>query len=394
MTHDTPKRLYFCPGEVHPISYAVHLARLAAFDPNCFECPLRCQTGHLSAATIDRFRQFETRRPRKSLISEFGVRGVYRNELTRSGVSEYSAAFVDWLAGLQTPTTAGLKLVIGYQEHAAAPDLSVGVVAALRRCGVQIADLGLTTPPAVSFAIAQREADGGILVTGSGCDPSEIGLDFLLGSGRPLADVDALMHIERRRNLFPVRRYGAAGGYLTLFHRGVYEASLAPWFHALRPLRVVLASPLQLVRSCAERLFASLPCSLEVLTLPHRRRNLSNASDPDLFKLSQAVAGTNAHLGVLVDSDARACAFVDETATLVPVADWLTFLNHREPSPTPRAVTPEGRLWVTESHAVCDGFRTLSLMLSALSRSDEDFSSGWKRTSFCETGSNLRASDC
>ncbi|HSG72864.1 MAG TPA: hypothetical protein VLA12_20795, partial [Planctomycetaceae bacterium] len=64
--------LYFCPGEELPVSWSVHLARLAAFYPKCFECPLRHQTGHLPAQIVEQLRESERTRPRTSLLSECG----------------------------------------------------------------------------------------------------------------------------------------------------------------------------------------------------------------------------------------------------------------------------------------------------------------------------------
>src|SRR5262245_33956801 len=74
---------YICPGEIHPISRAVHLSRLAAFYPACRECPFRTDVGQLPKQAVQRLQQTERRVERKSLFTREGVRGVWLNELNR-----------------------------------------------------------------------------------------------------------------------------------------------------------------------------------------------------------------------------------------------------------------------------------------------------------------------
>lgn len=75
---------FLCPGETHPISRSVHLARLAAFYPGCRECPRRNETGQLPQQLVGRFAETEQRAPRPSWLSGEGVRAVYLNELNRA----------------------------------------------------------------------------------------------------------------------------------------------------------------------------------------------------------------------------------------------------------------------------------------------------------------------
>ncbi len=375
MTQPESTRWYFCPGEAHPVSRAVHLSRLAAHAPQCGECPLRHQAGHLPVPAT-RAVPFPPRPGQSSLLRESGFRGVYRNEFTRRDAGELTAAWIDWLAQDEARSDDAPRVVIGYQEHTAAPDLLVGVVHALRRRGAWIVDVGLTIPPALSLAVDHFQADGGILITNSGCGPESIGVDFLRSTGLPLDEADALRTIERNRADAPVGGRGGRGGYRTFLNREGYEAHVRGWFHALRPLRVCLATPSRMVLEIAESLFRDLPCELATLPLPQRRRDTTDPRDLDVVRLSERVVERGAHLGVLIDDDARGCAFLDERGDLVPIAGWLPLVA----DPTgaghnswPRVDT-RGGVTLFEERPVRDAFRTLSRLLDALSRSDAEFS--------------------
>ena len=52
MAIDTSAKEYICPGERHPISRSIHLARLAASFPPCRECPLRDDARQVRAKSV------------------------------------------------------------------------------------------------------------------------------------------------------------------------------------------------------------------------------------------------------------------------------------------------------------------------------------------------------
>lgn len=360
---------YFCPGEPHSISPAVHYARLAAFYSKCFTCPFRHQTGHLPKDVVDRLQATVKQRPRDSLITTQGIRGVYLNEINRFHAAALTNAYVSLLSqGLFQPQPAGQPtLVVGYQEHPAAPDLMIGVVNALRATGVTIVDLGLTMAPELSFAITKRQAAGGLLVTGSGGNPSWIGLDFLLSSGKPILDADRLANIETARMQSTFRLPQANGGYSTWEVLPDYEASLSSLFHALRPLRIGFASPLRRVNELAERLFEPLPCTADVLPLPHRQRDLDDPEDSDVVKLGELILTRALHMGVLIDDDGRQCAVVNDEGRLVPRDLWQPWLTEGSAIDTfPMSETS----LIFETDAMI----TLALVMSEMSRSDAQLS--------------------
>ncbi len=423
--------VYVCPGEEHAISRAVHLSRLAAFYPKCRDCPHRVETGHLPTQTVARLRHTEHRIERPSLFTLEGVRGVYLNELTRSKAARMAGALASLLwdeaplqgrmdsAGERAPAARriGPKVVLGRDERPSAPDLQLGVAAELRRMGCEVIDIGRVTRPMLWFAVDHLQSAAGIHITGAGCQPSWTGLDFVLRGARPVAAGAGLERIEQRLRTGysrPLR----TGGRERSFHIGsAYEAVLWKHFHALRPLKLVVACALPVLRDWLSRLFGRLPCELILHELAWRSRNLSTGDDPDLTSLRQKVLRVRADFGLLIDDDAQTTALLDEAGRFVPVpalfsllADSLasefpalrTVVPHRPSTQPPNAGSREhrivaadgglntlasmsqamrehqaslgwdaqGRFWFREAFPTSDAVLTLAYLLQALSRSD------------------------
>ncbi len=148
------QKLYVCPGETHPISRAVHLGRLAAFYPACRECPYRADTGQLATHQLELVESVSKRVERETLFTNDGVRGVHRNELTRSKAAEIATALAGMLweeaivsVDENSVERAGRALrpsvVVGYDERPSSPDIVTGVTSALRRMGCQVIDIAL-----------------------------------------------------------------------------------------------------------------------------------------------------------------------------------------------------------------------------------------------------------
>ena len=345
MTPKTVDKLYICPGEAHPISRSVHLARLASFYPRCRDCPLRTETGQLPTTTVKRLQSTERRVERKSLFTTEGVRGIYLNELTRARAGRMAAALASLLweespvggggdAGQRGSRRTRPAVVVGHDERPSSPDVVTGVAMSLSRMGCQVIDVGLVTKPCFWFAVDHLQASAGIHVAGAGCEPSWTGLDFVGRCGLPLSktarspgfaksrgsqiDLDRL----EGRLAEPYSRPTRQAGQKRTFQASIpYEAGLWKHFHALRPLTVCFGSPSRLVGRTLERLFEKLPCRLVPVEIPRRARNPADADDPDVRRLSAAIGRSHAHLGVLIDDDGCRCSFVDEEGALIAGED-------------------------------------------------------------------------
>jgi len=416
---------YCCPGEEQPISAAVHYARLAAFYPACRECPHRNETGQLPDRTVELLNETAQRVKRTSLLTREGIRGVYLNELSRERAARYAAAFAGCLwqddASNKSPcdgasssrfaSPAGPTVVVGFDERPHSPDIAVGVARALRTMSCSVIDIGQTTRPCLSFAVEQMQAAAGVFITGSGCGPVSTGLDLETAGAIPVSAGPLLTEIERQSEL-PQSRPSRQAGRLRAFHAALpYETILQTHFHALRPLKVVCGCSSAIVGSMLKRLFAPLPCELFFSPLPVRERDLSQSDLADFSLLADEVRLHRAHLGLLIDDDARGCAALDERGewisprdftrlfvryleTIHPEAALVVDPQFRDVAPTAvvcdpsaesvsRAMSAEsalfgageaGRFWFRESIPACDAIVTLAHLLKLLSRSDAEFS--------------------
>ncbi|HTI50583.1 MAG TPA: hypothetical protein VL475_06525, partial [Planctomycetaceae bacterium] len=294
------------------------------------------------------------------------------------------------------------------------PDLVMGVGAALRRMGCQVVDIGPVTRPAFWFAVDHLSASAGVHVTGAGCDPAWIGMDFVRQAVRPCSQGGELERIDERYRQGHGRPSRRPGSQRLLSVMPVYEAGLWKHFHALRPLRIALGCPNRILRELLGRLFRKLACRLLPVEIPVRARNLTDPRDPDLAGVARVVRDQSAHLGLLIDDDAQSCAFFDENGAR---AGWESVLRllaelEREADPTGRVVLeetgktpavwgdvlpavasglagmsralrepgvvcgggPSGRYWFAGSYPHCDAVLTLVKILQVLSRRDTPFS--------------------
>ncbi len=371
---------YLCPGETHPISHSVHVARLSSFYSKCRACAHRGRVGGHSGPAKAAGQLIEAhpvegpgagvrRAARTSLLETDGVRGIYLNELDRPRAAEWGAALASMLwdetrreggtrghgdkgMGRQgegktdspiisdaesfspTPLVPGSPcplvpqsalrsarpgptVVIGFDERPASPDIVTGVALGLRRMGCQVIDLGQTAAACFRFAVPHLDAAAGMFVTGAGCDPAWTGFDIVERRARPWSTDHKLEELEARARVGVLRPTRTAGSQRTFQALVPYEAGLWKHFHALRPLHVVCGSATKQFPRIIDRLFSRQPCRVTHVALPVRRRDLRDEQDRDVRRVGAAVVSGGQHLGLIVDDDGQRCAFVTERGRLI-----------------------------------------------------------------------------
>lgn len=416
--------VYLCPGESHPISRSVHIARLAAFYQNCRSCAHRHDTGQLRRQVLERPNCRTGREVGASRLTPDGIRGVYLNEFARPDAERYAAAFAS-LIWQQFPFIARSEFDVSHGEarHAAptvimardarasSPDLAVGAAAALQRMGCRVIDVGIVNAPCLSFAISHLGAAGGVYVTGHGLGPSATGLDFVDADAvpwSPAGSLDQLEQLARHGVSRPTRRSGS----FTTFRADVpYTAGMLKHLQSLRPMQIGIACDAPLVQSILNDLFAGLPCGLRWLDIGFHP--VSAAELPTALPAADVFREGQLHLAVQIAEDGQACTVFDERgraihpavlaaafakclvgmprATVVvdeEIADSDAFRSAAAAGRVTAArgtreaitrafneshaaigVDRHGRFWFPDQHVACDAILTLARLLRMLSDS-------------------------
>lgn len=201
---------YNCPDGTS-VSRALHLARLSAGWSVCDQCPSRTDSEGLSEIALTSLQLIRDHRSDGIVRTEFGVRGPYINRIDRRTVVRLTQVFCDCFTrsgsaeptirktsvardeprSTETPQQVAVPSVIaGFDGRSSSPDLFVGVISAIRSCGLNVIDAGRCTAASLTEATrAFPDCAGAFLVTGAGFPTSWTGLDVIDRHGDPAAVV-------------------------------------------------------------------------------------------------------------------------------------------------------------------------------------------------------------
>jgi phosphomannomutase len=397
---------YHCPGEPYAISRAVHLGRLTRFYPGCRQCAHRDQTGTVSQRLVRQLSETRLRGEPPPLFQREGISGICPNELDPQIARQAAIALGMCLHG-QQPADAGAPVaLVASDGRATTAPLLAAVCNGLRWAACHVVEAGASTAACLAFAIDHLQAAGGILVGNPADQLHSAGLKFWargphpLSAGGGLDELEAVFgrHVDRPTRTFGQRRRFPADE--------PYLASLAEYYHALRPLRVVVNTLSLPVVTFLETLTARVACQIVPYAGPSER-------------LGCQILAERAHFGIHVADDGEVCHVVDERGRAVAAERLLMLLARQQLTDHPQAAVvlepgtsaavaeairswggqavfgsatraamaeafrrtdavlgggPSGRLWHALGHPSADALRTLTLLLSLLSRSDRPFS--------------------
>ncbi len=402
---------YRCPGKSYPISRAVHLGRLARFYPGCRQCLHRDDTGTLSARQVEQLVETRLRGRPQSLFFDEGAEGVYLNELDPAAAHGMAAAFgvtlqhhiADGVASHSRPPVVALA----GDGRPASCELLAAVAEGLRWAGCHLLDIGPATSACLAFAIDHLGCTGGMLVGNPGEKPHAVGLTFWDDSSGPISaggPLEQLKQVYQTGVDRPTRTYGS----LRRFQAEVpYLAGLAGYYHALRPLRLVLDTRCGPLVGYFEKLIEPTACRI----IPRR-----TTTD----RLCEQAGADEAHFAVCIDGSGETCRVLDEQGRRVQPERLLLLLARHRLAEDPQAVVvleegtspavaqaiggtgatvvladsrrsemattmcrhgarfgggPSGRFWYADGHPpLPDALMTLTLLLVLLSRSDRHLS--------------------
>lgn len=134
-------------------------------------------------------------RERPLRISQVGLRGIVGPGLTAAHVLDFGAAFASFLGRRG-------RVIIGRDPRASSVMLKEGVVSALRACGHDVVDLGVTSTPVIQHSIRRHQALGGVSIGASHMPAEWNALKFFGSEGTYLSSSEAgelldLYHLRR-----------------------------------------------------------------------------------------------------------------------------------------------------------------------------------------------------
>jgi phosphomannomutase len=337
----TPPIDYQCPDERHPISREVHLARLATFYPKCRQCAHCHDTGSISSTRVRALVKVRARQSSPRPFKSEGFGGVYLNDFTPADARNAAAAFGIWLRKRHTPATSerpqraglpsadnDLTVVLASDGRPMACELVAAASNGLRWSGCRVIDVGRATSPALIAHARSIEACGALLVGNALGRPDTAELRFWDELGCPLSLGGGLEEIERLLETGldrPTRRFGTLTRGAAS-HR--YLMGLSDYFHAMRPLRLVLDTSCSSLIDYLRELTANVTCEV----MRHHTCGAGSASG-----IAGRVVSEGAHFGISIDGDGEACRLYDERGRAVPAEQLVLLLARQVMSDKPGA---------------------------------------------------------
>lgn len=383
---------YRCPGESHAIPRFVHLGRLAESYAACRDCLHRTDTGTLAPSVVRRFAETVRRAEPPPLVHDEHVGGAYPHVFGAEMLAAFAKAFARFAADdVGHRAGRGPTIMLAHDGRLLGPELPAAAAEGLRWSGADVIDAGRDSGAALAWRIAHSGAAGGLLIAAEPARRMTVRVWLYGAGGRPLSRDGGLATVAARHENGvprPGRSYGALGTAAS--DEGRPDA-LRPWFHALRPLRFVLATDSLVARAELTTLLEQVACQAMHVDVPAAR------TDTGADALAPHVCAAGAHFGVWIDEIGEAARVCDErgaalsagqlAAVLAPVVDCDAPVSlpsgmsreraHRESCSRGErlASEPSGRIWFGDNgHARTDAVQATALLLSALSQSDRPLS--------------------
>jgi len=258
------------------------------------------------------------------MVGVSGIRGVIGVGMTPEVVLLWSGGFGSWVKGG--------KVLVGRDSRPTGKMISLAVKSALSAAGCDVEDLGVVTTPAAAYAVKQRGAAGGIIITASHNPQEWNALKFVRHDGRMLTAADNL-ELARFVSEGPLR----SASWDKLGAIRSWDGAASMHINAILgmgnlDLEMINGKKFKVAIDCVNgagsdeypQLLEALGC--EVVRIHSDGSGIFNRPPeplPDnLRDLSKLVTSERCAIGFAVDPDGDRLAVVDENG--VPIGEELT----------------------------------------------------------------------
>lgn len=256
------------------------------------------------------------------IFKAYDIRGTYPEQLDEQRAARIGAAAVRLLSAK--------TIVVGQDMRQSGPGLCAALTEAMLAAGCNVIDIGQVGTPTLYFAVANLQADGGIMITASH-NPARYNGFKLCGKGAtPVSYDTGIAEIEQfALSDKPLPVAEKRGEWRQVSVLAEYHDFLMKLVPPSRSFRLVIDTGNGMMGAVLPPLLARLGCQVTPLffevdgTFPNHE---PNPLDPrNMVALQAKVKEVQADMGLAFDGDGDRVMFVDEHGELVP-SDLITAL--------------------------------------------------------------------
>lgn len=247
-----------------------------------------------------------------TVLREYDIRGIVGDTLTEADATAVGRAF-----GTVVARGGGKTVCVGYDGRTSSPVLEQALVDGLKAAGMHVVRVGLGPTPMLYFATRDREADAGVMITGSHNPPEYNGIKMMLGKGPFYGAM-----IQELGTIAAAGAFASGeGSDETVDVQDAYVDRMLRDYDGPRDLKVAWDAGNGSTGEILRRLVARLPGEHIVLfdeidgTFPNHHPDPT--VEKNLVDLKKAVADNHCDIGIGFDGDGDRIGAIDHTGRVV-----------------------------------------------------------------------------
>ncbi len=252
-----------------------------------------------------------------TILREYDIRGQIGKNLSEDDAYALGLAFGTYIIRKTSLEGKAGKVCVGYDGRHSSPALASALIKGLSETGHTVENVGLGPSPMLYFAVKDRMADAGIMVTGSHNPSDYNGFKMMLQTGPVFGET-----------IQEIGKVAASGDFesgdgqtLEVDVREQYIQRLMQDFTGSRPLKVAWDAGNGAAGETLRMLTAALPGE-HILLFDDIDGDFPNhhpdpTVDKNLIDLQKAVKDNGCDLGIAFDGDGDRIGVVDENGSVL-----------------------------------------------------------------------------
>lgn len=261
------------------------------------------------------------------IFKAYDIRGLVAGELSKELARKVGVAFARYIKNLH-PDVSQKSVVVGYDMRPSSQDFYPSVIEGIRKEGLSIVNIGLTSTPLFNFAVANYpDHIGGIMVTASHNPAEYNGFKMALENGIPVPGNDEnLVRMIEGVEMVTSDAQFAQTQVRNFDPFPDYEAKIFGLvkMNEIKPLKIVIDAGNGMGEVTFPKWLKKLPISVEWLYLNPDGNFPNHEANPlkteTLKNLQKKVVETGADFGFALDGDCDRVGLVDEKGEVVPAS--------------------------------------------------------------------------